>query len=214
MRMTPVPLRAETSRPAAVRLSGSLQPANGPASRKPATPPEQSLTVVVQSHHAKPMSSVEADTAAKAIASLAASTGAQRLSIGPHLPLFADGDPASCYYLVLSGELLVHRRRDGTRPSVRFIGPGDLVMLASAGRREADCHAITAASAVALDCSTLETLAASNAAVRQHLDRVGAEERMLILADHRVPRDRLQEPDAQQPDITPTITFHPHPDHA
>jgi len=214
MSMASTPRAADTPTLAAASLAGHARRNDGSLSGKPATPREQSLSVAVQSHRAEMVAWVEAGAAVKTIATLAASKEAEYLTIGPHLPLFSDGDPAGCYYLVLSGELLVHRRRDGARPSVRFIGPGDLLMLASAGRREANCHAITAASAVALDCNTLETLAASNAAVRQHLDRVGADERALILADHRAQRDSHREPGAEQPDVSPTITLHPHPDHA
>ena len=72
---------------------------------------------------------------------------ASRRCIGAQLRLFAEGDVASCYYLVESGKLLVHRRLAPSTSgepvaAVRFLSRGDLFISNCGDKRAADCDAL------------------------------------------------------------------------
>ena len=72
---------------------------------------------------------------------------ATRRAIAAQTELFANGEPARSYYLVLSGKLIVHRKlvyttATGSRSVVRLVTPGDLFIFDTDGVHVANCDAI------------------------------------------------------------------------
>lgn len=153
----------------------TIESAAGPASPNPASPPNPTMT----------------DAGVNAIlAGLAKSEFAKLLKVDPQTPLFAAGDPASTYYLVASGVLLVHYRKPGTRTAVRFQTAGDLFIFDCGDERSADCHAVLPTTVYQLDRQSVDKRAESDAGLKQVLERVHASELEMMLSNANPNQDQ------------------------
>lgn len=170
---------------------------SGPPSRKAVRKHRMTLVVKKPNLVTSPNT---VHTAERAIAELAGATGSIRRHLGPQQKLFADGEADEGYYFVLSGEFLIHRRRPGLRPAIRFAGPGDVVRYAANGKHEASCHAVTSASVACMECIALDALAVADPVVARHLERLAALEAALV--QQAAPaREKFREPGCEQPDV-------------
>ena len=153
---------------------------NQPQSRKHINAGLNSVSAPPSSKRSSiPDSELQCSVASQAINELIATRGAHKRQLGPQQRLFAQGDPASSYYVIVSGDLIVHTRRRG-RPSIRFIGAGDLIMFDNDGLREAHCDTVSAASVIWLDPAVVGELARSNGRVANLIECQWAQEAKLI----------------------------------
>ena len=95
--------------------------------------------------------------------------------------LFAIGDPAPCFYLLLSGELLIHRRRTPSmagraKAAIRLVSPDELFIFDCDGKHLADCSAISDCILLRIDRRRMERLAALDPVLRGVLHRLHANE--------------------------------------
>lgn len=191
-----LPRIAETELPAPHDATGGVPALEAGAARR-----HRALPAQVKSPQSATLTAAETSIAEQAVAALAASNNAFRKTIDAQQRLFADGATAACYYLVLTGEFIVHRRRDGMRPSIRFIGPGDFIIYESRGLRDAHCDAVQTSTVAELDRTAVDALAAQNPDVELFIDRLRAAESAFVLACVSASRDRFREPGAEQPEI-------------
>lgn len=104
-----------------------------------------------------------------------------RRRIAAQSSLFNAGDRATHYFLVESGQIVVHRHPRGAKPSVRLAEEGDLLIYDCDGVHAADCHSTQAAIVFAIDRRRLELRAILDPALRGILHRVHAGELTMIL---------------------------------
>ncbi len=132
---------------------------------------------------------------------------ATRRQLAARSDLFAIGDPAPCYYLLLSGELLMHRPR---RPSmagrakaaVRLVYPDELFIFDGGGTRLANGSAISDCILLRIDRRRMERLAVLDPVLRGVLHRLHANEIEWFLqsigaGDGRARHDRRDQPETE-----------------
>ncbi len=119
---------------------------------------------------------------------------AGRQCVGAQLRLFAKGEPASSYYLVESGQFLVHRRlgrstSGGPVAAVRFLSCGDLFIFNCGDMRAADCDALLNSVVLRIDHVQFQRAAALNPELRHAQSVIHADELGWILQSlHPNPR--------------------------
>jgi len=113
-----------------------------------------------------------------------------RRRIAAQSSLFNAGDRATHYFLVESGQLVVHRHPRATKPSVRLAEEGDLLVYDCDGVHAADCHSTQATIVIAIDRRRLELRAILDPALKGILHRVHAGELSMILESLGIDEDR------------------------
>ncbi len=101
--------------------------------------------------------------------------------IGAQTCLFSVGDKATNYYLVESGQLLLHRHPRHGDPAIRLAEHGALLIFDCDGSHVADCHATRDSVVLAIDRLRFETQAELDTALKGVLNRVHADELGMIL---------------------------------
>lgn len=106
---------------------------------------------------------------------------AARRRIPAHSELFAAGDEACSYYVLLSGAMLVHR--PGTpslagrgKAAIRFLSTDEPFIFDCDGRHVAHCVAVSGCDLLRIDRRRLERLAVTDLVLRGILNRVHANE--------------------------------------
>ena len=115
---------------------------------------------------------------------------ARRRRVGAQLRLFAEGDVASSYYFVETGELLAHRRlarptTGGPTAAVRFLTSGDLFILNCGELHAADCDALVDCVVLSIDRVQLQQQAALDPDLSHAQSAVHADELRFILRSLR-----------------------------
>ena len=107
---------------------------------------------------------------------------AGRRTVAAQATLFEAGELAKNYYLVVSGDLLVHRRLTlRSKPVIRFMRRGDLFIYDCDGRHAANCHATTDCVVLPIERCWLDNVSRGNAALAGVLKSVHATELEMIL---------------------------------
>lgn len=103
-------------------------------------------------------------------------------------PIFAEGEPARCWYRLASGSARVFRvLRDGRRHVSEFVFPGQFFGFESGALHSQGAEAIEPAGIVAYACDSIEQRVVNDAAARQAvrtllMDRIAeAQERIMLL---------------------------------
>lgn len=110
------------------------------------------------------------------------------LLIARDAPVFAEGEPARCWFRLASGSVRVFRvLRDGRRHIGEFVFPGQFFGFESGPHHIHTAEAIEPACVVAYDCEAIERRVVADAAARQAvrkllMDRIAeAQERIMLL---------------------------------
>ncbi|MFM9942688.1 MAG: cyclic nucleotide-binding domain-containing protein [Hyphomicrobiaceae bacterium] len=111
---------------------------------------------------------------------------ASRRCVSAQLRLFAEGDLASSYYLVETGQFLVHRRlarstSGGPVAAVRFLSCGDLFIFNCGDMRAANCDALVDSVVLRIDRVQFQREAALNPELDHAQSAVHADELGWIL---------------------------------
>ena len=97
--------------------------------------------------------------------------------------LFAAGDDVSGYFVVLSGELLVHRRHSPKhKPTIRFLTRGDIFICDAGDCHSADCDAVTGSVVLRIERQLVGALARCNSDLAALLQDVHASELEMLLS--------------------------------
>ena len=132
---------------------------------------------------------------------------ATRRQVSARSELFAIGDPAPSFYLLLSGELLIHRRRTPSmvgrgKTAIRLVFPDELFIFDCDGKHLADCSAISDCILLRIDRRRMERLAALDRVLRGVLHRLHANEIEWFLQsmgayDGKPQHDQLDRPETK-----------------
>jgi CRP-like cAMP-binding protein len=97
--------------------------------------------------------------------------------------LFADGAPATDYFFVVAGQLLVHRHcvAPKARAIIQSLTVGDLFVFDCDGRHVGHCTTVVDSLLLRIPRRTLEALAAQEDAVNSLLEAVNANELTFVL---------------------------------
>ena len=153
-------------------------------------------------HHAGHFADFEAAQAW--LMKLGAPTVGRRV-VATQRALFDAGDTANFYYLVVSGELLVHRRqRPRSKPGIRFMRRGDLLIYDCDGRHAASCHATIDSVVMPIERRWLNNVAGCNTALAGLLRSVHAAELELILGSLGAEPVGQEE---QPPEVAAQLTY-------
>lgn len=106
---------------------------------------------------------------------------AHRQFVPAETVLFSEGDAARHYSLVVSGEFLAVRGRLPSRPIVRFLRSGDLVLGDCDGRHIASCYAVSDSIVLRIERQRLDQLSALDPALTRILRSVHAADLEMLL---------------------------------
>ncbi len=111
------------------------------------------------------------------------------LLIARDAPIFAEGEPARCWYRLASGSARVFRvLRDGRRHIGEFVFPGQFFGFEAGPDHVQSAEAIEPSSVIAYDCGSIEQRVVADPGARQAarqllMDRIAeAQERIMLLA--------------------------------
>jgi len=106
---------------------------------------------------------------------------AVRREIGAGSRLFVIGDPATHYFFVERGSLVLERSRPRRNSNLRFAHPGDLFIFDCGGVHAADCTALGSTRLLSIERRRVENAARIDPALGQAVQAAHARELGLIL---------------------------------